>query len=50
MTMSSYGAVRPVDHYTIMGPVKAALESNVRYLAVDLARAASMSMPSLWAP
>lgn len=37
MTMSFYGADRAVDHYNVMGPVKAALESSVRYLAVDLA-------------
>jgi enoyl-[acyl-carrier protein] reductase I len=35
--MSFYGADRAVDHYNVMGPVKAALESSVRYLAVDLA-------------
>jgi enoyl-[acyl-carrier protein] reductase I len=37
MTVSFYGAERAVDHYNLMGPVKAALESCVRYLAVDLA-------------
>jgi len=37
MTMSFYGADRAVGHYNVMGPVKAALESSVRYLAVDLA-------------
>jgi len=37
MTVSFYGAERAVDHYNLMGPVKAALESSVRYLAVDLA-------------
>ena len=37
MTMTFYGADRAVDHYNVMGPVKAALESSVRYLAVDLA-------------
>jgi enoyl-[acyl-carrier protein] reductase I len=36
-TLSFYGAERAVDHYNLMGPVKAALESSVRYLAVDLA-------------
>ena len=35
--MSFYGAERAVDHYNLMGPVKAALESSVRYLAADLA-------------
>ncbi len=37
MTVSFYGAECAVDHYNLMGPVKAALESSVRYLAVDLA-------------
>ncbi|WP_299364918.1 enoyl-ACP reductase FabI [uncultured Paracoccus sp.] len=36
MTLSFLGAERVVDHYGIMGPVKAALESSVRYLAHDL--------------
>ncbi|WP_408307382.1 enoyl-ACP reductase FabI [Paraburkholderia bryophila] len=36
-TLSFYGAERAVGHYNLMGPVKAALESSVRYLAVDLA-------------
>jgi enoyl-[acyl-carrier protein] reductase I len=37
MTVSFYGAERAVEHYNVMGPVKAALESSVRYLAADLA-------------
>lgn len=37
MTVSFYGAERAVNHYNLMGPVKAALESSVRYLAADLA-------------
>jgi enoyl-[acyl-carrier protein] reductase I len=37
MTVSFLGAERAVDHYNVMGPVKAALESSVRYLAVELA-------------
>ncbi len=37
MTVSFYGAERAVSHYNLMGPVKAALESCVRYLAADLA-------------
>ena len=37
MTVSFYGAERAVGHYNLMGPVKAALESSVRYLAADLA-------------
>jgi enoyl-[acyl-carrier protein] reductase I len=37
MTISFYGAERVVEHYNVMGPVKAALEASVRYLAADLA-------------
>lgn len=37
LTVSFYGADRVVEHYNLMGPVKAALESSVRYLAADLA-------------
>ncbi|MBR1205173.1 MULTISPECIES: enoyl-ACP reductase FabI [unclassified Bradyrhizobium] len=36
-TVSFFGADRVVDHYNLMGPVKAALESTVRTLAADLA-------------
>ena len=36
-TVSFYGADRVVEHYNLMGPVKAALESTVRTLAADLA-------------
>lgn len=36
MTMSYYGAEKVVEHYNVMGPVKAALESAVRYLAAEL--------------
>ena len=35
-TLSFYGAEKVVDHYNLMGPVKAALESAVRYLAHEL--------------
>ena len=35
-TMSFLGASRVVDHYDLMGPVKAALEASVRYLAHEL--------------
>lgn len=34
--MSYYGAEKVVEHYNLMGPVKAALESCVRYLAYEL--------------
>jgi enoyl-[acyl-carrier protein] reductase I len=36
VTMSYYGAQKVIGSYGIMGPVKAALESTVRYLAVEL--------------
>jgi enoyl-[acyl-carrier protein] reductase I len=35
-TMSFHGARQVVDHYNLMGPVKAALEASVRYLAAEL--------------
>lgn len=34
--MSYFGAQMVVDHYNVMGPVKAALECAVRYLAAEL--------------
>ena len=36
ITVSFQGAGRVVEHYNIMGPVKAALESAVRYAAAEL--------------
>lgn len=36
ITVSFYGSERVVNHYNMMGPVKAALESTVRYLAAEL--------------
>lgn len=36
LTVSYQGADRVVDHYNIMGPVKAALEATTRYLSVEL--------------
>jgi enoyl-[acyl-carrier protein] reductase I len=36
MTISFYGAEKVVDHYNLMGPVKAALEASVRYMASEL--------------
>jgi enoyl-[acyl-carrier protein] reductase I len=36
-TMSFYGAHRVVEHYNLMGPVKAALEASAKYLAAELA-------------
>jgi enoyl-[acyl-carrier protein] reductase I len=35
-TMSYYGAEKVIEHYNVMGPVKAALEGTVRYLAYEL--------------
>ena len=35
-TMTYYGAERVVEHYNMMGPVKAALEAAARYLAAEL--------------
>lgn len=36
LTMSYYGADKVVNHYNIMGPVKAALEATTRYLSAEL--------------
>ncbi|MCP5420692.1 MAG: enoyl-ACP reductase [Gammaproteobacteria bacterium] len=36
LTMSYLGGVRTVPHYNVMGPAKASLEANVRYLAQAL--------------
>jgi enoyl-[acyl-carrier protein] reductase I len=36
-TMTYYGADKVVQNYNVMGPAKAALEANVRYLAYELA-------------
>lgn len=36
LTVSYYGAEKVVDHYNIMGPVKAALEAMTRSVAVEL--------------
>ncbi|MBR9825352.1 MAG: SDR family oxidoreductase [Alphaproteobacteria bacterium] len=38
MTISYHGAEEVVDRYNIMGRVKAALQSTVRYLASDRAK------------
>ena len=38
LTLSYYGAEKVVPHYNVMGVAKAALESSVQYLAVDLGR------------
>ncbi|MBS0247313.1 MAG: enoyl-ACP reductase FabI [Proteobacteria bacterium] len=36
LAMSYYGAEKAVAHYNLMGPVKAALEASVRYMAAEL--------------
>lgn len=36
LTVSYYGATKVVPHYNMMGPVKAALEASVRYMAAEL--------------
>jgi enoyl-[acyl-carrier protein] reductase I len=36
LTMTYYGAEKVVEHYNIMGPIKAALECLVHYLAAEL--------------
>lgn len=36
LTMSYYGSEKVVHNYDMMGPIKAALESSVRYLAAEL--------------
>ncbi len=36
LTMSYLGADKAVPHYGVMGPVKAALEASVRYLATEM--------------
>ena len=46
MTLSYYGAEKVIDHYNVMGPVKAALEASVRCLAHELGpERKSASMP-----
>jgi enoyl-[acyl-carrier protein] reductase I len=34
--LSYYAAEKVIEHYNLMGPVKAVLESSVRYLAYEL--------------
>jgi len=36
LTLSYYGAEKVVPHYNVMGVAKAALETSVKYLAMDL--------------
>jgi len=36
LTISYYGAEKVVDHYNVMGPVKAAFEACVKYMAAEL--------------
>ncbi|RJF68707.1 enoyl-ACP reductase FabI [Rhodopseudomonas palustris] len=37
LTVTFYGSEKVVEDYNLMGPVKAALESSVRYMAAELA-------------
>lgn len=38
LTLTYYGAEKVMPHYNVMGVAKAALETSVKYLAVDLGR------------
>lgn len=38
MTVTYYGSEKVVEHYNIMGPVKAALEASVRYMSAELGK------------
>lgn len=38
ITLSYYGAEKVMPHYNVMGVAKAALESSVRYLAMDMGK------------
>ena len=38
LTLSYYGAEKVIPHYNVMGVAKAALETSVQYMAVDLGR------------
>ena len=38
LTLTYYGATKVIPHYNVMGVAKAALETSVKYLAVDLGR------------
>ena len=38
LTLTYYGAEKVIPHYNVMGVAKAALETSVKYLAMDLGR------------
>jgi enoyl-[acyl-carrier protein] reductase I len=40
LTLTYYGAEKVIPHYNVMGVAKAALETSVKYLAMDLGREA----------
>jgi enoyl-[acyl-carrier protein] reductase I len=40
LTLSFYGSQRAISNYGLMGPIKATLESSVRYMAVELGKQA----------
>ena len=48
LKVSFYGADRVVESYNLMGPVKAALEASVRYIAAELAQIQAESLG--WTP
>jgi len=50
LTVAFYGSERVVAHYNLMGPVKAALESAVRYTAAELGPKEIRQMRFLPAP
>ena len=41
LTLTYYGAEKVIPHYNVMGVAKAALETSVKYLAMDLGPEAS---------
>jgi len=45
LAMSYYGAEKAIAHYNVMGPVKAALEAAVRYMASNSGWRVSASTP-----
>ena len=45
LTLTYYGAEKVMPHYNVMGVAKAALETSVKYLAMDLGPEASGSTP-----
>ena len=46
LTMTYYGAEKVMPHYNVMGVAKAALETSVRYMAMDLGPVIGPATPS----